>query len=100
MSLPKTDAEPPTPPEPARPRPGERPARPRPATRFRVALVSGASSQPTSELEEQLRKRLRFSALLVMAYCAAAIGIGLPFNLNRWLVAPLEAFSRPPWTGI
>ncbi len=100
MSLPKTITEQPTPPEPGRPRPGDRPARPRPVTRFRVALVSGASPQPTSELEEQLRRRLRFVALLVVAYCAAAIGIGVPFNLHRWLAAPLEAFTRPGWTGI
>jgi hypothetical protein len=99
MSLPKTITEP-TPPQPARPRPGDPPARSRPTMRFRVALLSGASPQPASELEEQLRKRLRVSALVVVAYCAAAIAITLPFAFPRVLAAPLESFSGPPWTGI
>jgi serine/threonine-protein kinase len=44
-------------------------------------------------LETQLRKRLRFSALLVVAFFAAEIGIYLPFALPRLRAAPWEAFT-------
>ncbi len=100
MSLSRTIPEPPSPREPTRADQSDEPARRRPAGQFRVALVSGASPQPTSELETQLRKRLRFSAVVVVVYCAAEIGIGFPFNFQRVLAAPLEAFTRPPLYGL
>src|SRR5262249_13588665 len=85
---------------PPRDQPGNGPGQRRPGGRFRVTLVAGSAAQPTSELETQLRKRLRFCALLAVAYCAAEIGIGLPFALPRLLAAPLEDLTRPPWYGL
>ena len=92
MSLPRTLTEPTPPPGPTRTAPGEAPA-PQPAGPRRVALALGPSPQQTRELEAQLRKRLRFSALLVVAFFAAEIGIYLPFALPRLRDAPWEAFT-------
>ncbi len=95
MTLPITITEP-----PRRDQPGAEPARRPLAGQFRATLVSGAAPQPTSELETQLRKRLRFGAVLTATYCVAAMAIGLPFAYPRLLAAPLEAFTQPPWYGI
>jgi serine/threonine-protein kinase len=67
---------------------------------FRVSLVLGSEPQPTSEVAEQLRRRLRFSALLVAAFAAAEISIYLPFAFPRLLAAPWEVFTRPEALGI
>jgi serine/threonine-protein kinase len=91
MSLPRTLTEPPA--------PADKPAR-RPAVRFRVALGPGAAPQPASELEVQLRRRLRWSALLVMAFAAFEIGIYLPFTLPRLLADPREAFTTSKSLGL
>jgi serine/threonine-protein kinase len=100
MSLPRTITEPLTRLEPTRAPPGDEPTRPRTPARFRVALVPGAPPQPTSALETQLRKRLRLCAIVVVVYCAVTLGIALPFNFQRWLAAPLEELTRPPWPGL
>jgi serine/threonine-protein kinase len=101
MSPPRTIPEPS---EPTRGRPGDEPARRRPEGQFRVAPAAGASPQSTSELEAQLRKRLRFCAVVVAVLCAAVIGIGLPFDFRHLTAAlsaaPLEAFTRPPYYGL
>jgi hypothetical protein len=97
MTLPRTITELPTQLEPICAHPSGAPTPHRPTVQFRVALISGAAPQPTSELESQLRKRLRFIAFVVVAYCAIEIAIGLPFAFQRLLAAPLAAFSRPPY---
>src|SRR5438128_11339230 len=96
MSLPSTTTEPPSPVEPTGAHQGDGSAPRQPARWFRVALVTGSPAQPTRELEAQLRKRLRFGAVLVAVFCAAEIGIGLPFAFHRLLAAPVEAFTQPP----
>ena len=100
MSLPKTTTEPPAPLEPTCAHQGDEPAPLQPARWFRVALVTGSPAQPTYELEAQLRKRLRFGAIVVTAYCAGQLVIGLPFDLHRLLASPLEAFTHPPRYGL
>src|SRR5947209_8270847 len=99
MSLPRTTAEPTTPEPPRGPR-GDGPARGRPVEQFRVGLVPHTSAQPAGELAEQLRKRLRFCAVLVVAYCTAELGLLLPLSSPRLLAAPLEAFTRQPAYGL
>lgn len=99
MSLPKTITEPAVPLElTAAPLSGEA-SRRRPSIQFRVAVVSGASPQPESELETQLRKRLRACALVAAVYCAAELGIRLPFHFSRLLASPLDAFTWPTLYG-
>jgi hypothetical protein len=51
------------------------------------------------ELEAELRKRVRLSAVLVAVYCLAEIGISLPFAFHRLWAAPLEAFTHRPHQG-
>lgn len=100
MSQPKTSTEPTMPQAPPRVQASKEQTRPGAGPRFRAVLISGASPQPTSELETQLRKRLRLCALVVVVYCIADIGIRLPFDLPRLLAAPLEALTRPGDTGL
>jgi hypothetical protein len=100
MSLPKTITEPPTPLQPAHLPARDEPTWRRPTAPFRVALVRGSAPQSASELESQLRKRLRFCALVAVVYCATTIGIYLPFTFPRLAAAPLEAFTRSPCLGI
>ncbi len=96
MSLPRTLTEPPAPGR-ALAHPGDVPA-PRPAGPRQVALVLGPAPQ-TRELESQLRKRLRWSALLVVAFAAADLAIYLPFTLARLLADPWEAFTTSKSLG-
>ena len=100
MSLPKTNTEPTVPQAPPRVQASNERARQGAAARFRAVLVSGASPQPTSELETQLRKRLRLCALAGLVYCTVAIGIDLCSALPRLWAAPVEAFSLQPFPGI
>jgi serine/threonine-protein kinase len=99
MSLPKTISEPTVALEPADAPVSGEPSRRLPPIQFRVAVVSGASPQPASELETQLRKRLRACALVAVVYCVAELVIVLPFNISRLLAAPLEAFTWPNLQG-
>lgn len=99
MSLPKTITEAAVPLEPTGAAVSGEPSRRRPPIQFRVALVSGASPQPASELETQLRKRLRACALVTVVYCVVELGIRLPFYFSRLLAAPLEAFAWPTLYG-
>ncbi|HEY7314396.1 MAG TPA: serine/threonine-protein kinase [Gemmataceae bacterium] len=94
MSQPKTITEPTAPLEPTRALPNDELTRPRPTVQFRAAFLSGASPQPASELEAQLRKRLRASALVVVAFAVTEICISLPFALPRLRIAPWEAFTH------
>lgn len=95
MSLPRTITEAPTVPVPTGAHADES-ERSRPLIQFRVARVSGASPQQTSELKTQLRKRLRFCALVVLVYCAVEIGIFVPFAYQHFLSEPLGAFAQSP----
>jgi hypothetical protein len=99
MSQPKTITETTAALEPPRALPSDELTWPRPTVQFRAAFVSGASPQPASELQSQLRKRLRFCALATAVYCLVDLGIGLPFRIPRLLAAPLEAFDWPTLYG-
>jgi serine/threonine-protein kinase len=98
MALSRTITEPPSPPR--REQPHDEPTRRPVAAQFRIARVSGDSPQPTTELEEQLRKRLRFSILVVVAYYVAMIGIGLSSVFHRLLTAPMGVITEAPGCGI
>jgi serine/threonine-protein kinase len=99
VSLPKTITGPTVPLEPTDAPLSVEPSLRRPPIQFRIALISGASPQPASELETQLRKRLRACALVTMVYCVVDLSIGLPFYFSRLLAAPLQAFTWPTLYG-
>lgn len=94
MSLPKTITEPPTVLERA-----GHPARNEPAAPYRVVLVGASGAHPTRDLENQLRKRIRFCTVALVVYCIAELSIGLPFHFSRLLAAPLQAFIWPTLYG-
>lgn len=100
MSQPKTSTEPTVPQASPRVQASNEQTRPGAGARFRAVLISGASPQPMSELEIQLRKRLRFCALAMVVYCAADICIDFSYVLPRLWAAPVEVSTSKPNYGI